>query len=130
MSSGIYVIISVVHPERHYVGSAVDIQLRWLVHKSELLSSAHHNSRLQNHFDKYGLNDLIFAVLEYCPREELLKQEQKYIDLLNPFFNINRVAGSRLGTRHNYASRYKMQKHAVKHVLQKKRKFGSNRYVK
>lgn len=96
---GIYQIQSKQKPERIYVGSATNIRKRWDNHKEDLRKNTHGNKRLQNHYNKYGEDDLLFSVLLGCDREELLKYEQFFIDSLNPYFNICRIAGNRLGVK-------------------------------
>lgn len=96
--SGIYQIQSKIYPDRIYIGSAVDIQDRWRCHLKDLRKCIHGNSRFQNHFNKYGEQDIQFTVLEECSKEMLIQREQHYIDTLNPWFNICKVAGSRLGS--------------------------------
>lgn len=108
MASGIYIIFSKCKPERQYVGSAVDFTSRWLVHQSNLFHNCHHNAIMQNHSNKYGYKDFVFVILEPCARERLIELEQKWIDALNPYFNINPVAGSRLGSKHSAFTRLKM----------------------
>ena len=97
--SGIYKIQSKIKPERIYVGSAVDYKHRWICHLSDLRKDKHGNSRLQNHFNKYGESDLKFSILVGCAKENLIAYEQFYIDSLNPWFNILPHAGSRLGQK-------------------------------
>ena len=48
-------------------------------------------------------------ILEYCDAKDVLKREQYYLDLLNPEYNILKVAGSRLGTIHTEAAKEKMR---------------------
>jgi len=97
--SGIYRIQSACKPERIYIGSAIDIPNRWRHHKSDLRLSKHINRILQNHCNKYGINDLRFEVICECKKEDLLITEQTYLDLLMPHFNINPKAESRLGAK-------------------------------
>jgi len=40
---------------------------------------------------------LLFEIIENCEIEKLIEREQHYIDTLNPFFNILRIAYSSLG---------------------------------
>lgn len=98
---GIYKIESKIHPDRTYIGSAVDILKRWNHHIEDLIKNKHGNNKLQNHFNKYGRDDLMFAVLHCCPKEELINAEQFFIDSYNPFFNIAKIAGSSLGVKHS-----------------------------
>lgn len=95
--SGIYKIQSIIKPERVYIGSAVWIAHRWDQHLSDLRKNKRKNSKLQNHFNKYGEADLQFSILLGCDKEDLLKTEQYFIDSYKPWFNICPVAGSQFG---------------------------------
>lgn len=110
MKSGIYIIQSISQPHKLYVGSAVDIIRRSKRHLRELARNRHHSSKLQNHYNKYGPVDLQFIWLEECSIPTLLKWEQFYINLYQPFFNINPVSGSRLGAKHSILSKLRIGK--------------------
>ncbi len=98
--SGIYKIQSRIKPERIYIGSAVDMKNRWNLHLYKLKKGVHHSIILQNHYNKYGENDLQFSILELVMfKEDLIRREQYYIDKIKPEFNICKKAGSSLGTQ-------------------------------
>lgn len=105
MKSGIYIIQSISKPERIYVGSAVSLRSRKLRHFRELHLQKHHSAKLQNHYNKYGPANLDFIILEYCSKDLLIHREQYYLHWLKPYFNINPVAGSRLGAKHSNQSK-------------------------
>lgn len=107
-NSGIYIIKSIQKPERFYIGSAVNMQKRRNVHFHSLNNKKHHSPKLQRHFDKYGINDLEFLVLEYCDRQLLLNKEQFYINTLSPYFNCSLTAGSRMGCRASKETKLKL----------------------
>lgn len=44
-------------------------------------------------------------ILKYCGKYKLIEREQQYTDLLNPEYNILTYAGSRLGFKHNEATK-------------------------
>jgi group I intron endonuclease len=93
----IYIIKSII-TNRIYVGSAVNYNKRFKQHSYNLFNNKHCNLKIQNHFNKYGKEDLIYEVIEYVElKENLINREQYYIDTLNPFFNICQKAGSTLG---------------------------------
>ena len=94
---GIYKIQSIIKPERYYIGSAINIGSRLKTHFKALRNNLHHSDKLQNHYNKYGAEDLQLFILLECNKEELLKEEQYFINSLTPYFNICRVAGSPLG---------------------------------
>jgi group I intron endonuclease len=48
-------------------------------------------------------------ILEHCDRIDVIKREQYYIDLLNPEYNIDPTAGSRLGSLHDEEAKAKMR---------------------
>jgi group I intron endonuclease len=95
--SGIYIIRSTSKPQRVYIGSAKNIESRKLLHLHLLRKGNHHSIKLQRHYNKYGEQDLDFNVIHCCLSEELIEAEQYFIDNYKPYFNICRIAGSRLG---------------------------------
>lgn len=113
MKSGIYKISNNIN-EKIYIGSAKNIKSRINVHRCCLLKNKHHSKRLQNHVNKYGIDSLIFEVVEFCDILILLEREQFYIDSLNPFFNINKIAGSNLGRKLSIESIEKLKKTRIK----------------
>lgn len=108
--SGIYKIQSLIKKERIYIGSAINLKNRKACHLSKLRLGKHANKKLQNHYNKYGADDLIFTVLEYCKPSLLIKKEQEHINFNNPFFNINPIAGSSLGRKTTEETKQKMRK--------------------
>ena len=96
---GIYKIQSKIKPERCYIGSAVDIKRRRYGHLATLNNRIHKNPKLQAHYNKYGKEDLDFSILISCNKEDLIKHEQFFIDSLNPWFNICKIANSSLGVK-------------------------------
>ena len=61
--SGIYKICSKTHPDRCYIGSAVDMYRRRREHLSYLKGNKHFSKKLQFHYNKYGKDDLEFFVV-------------------------------------------------------------------
>jgi group I intron endonuclease len=108
--AGIYCITSKVNGKK-YVGQSVNIGQRWGEHIKRLKANKHHSQHLQNHFNKYSIEDLIFEVLEEATDLTLLtNREQHYIDLLKPEFNSCPAAGSCLGLKHIEAKYYTYNK--------------------
>jgi len=95
---GIYQIQSQING-KIYVGSAINLLKRNTEHFSDLVIKVRHNTYLQNHYNKYGKDDLLFSIIEFCPKEKLLEREQYWIDTLKPQFNLYPIAGSPLGTK-------------------------------
>jgi group I intron endonuclease len=98
-TSGIYKIESKIKSNKCYIGSAVCISNRWYIHLRLLRLNKHPNRKLQSHFNKYSESDFQFSILLICEREDLIKNEQYYIDLYKPFFNNCKIAGSQLGIK-------------------------------
>lgn len=94
---GIYK-ITVKNNRQFYVGSSFDIAKRWEEHTTQLKENKHHNYRLQNLFDKYGLECLIFEIIEEytdIKRQDLYLIEESYISLLKPQLNIRKTTGKK-----------------------------------
>jgi group I intron endonuclease len=98
--SGIYKIQSKIKPERIYIGSSININSRWSKHKGDLSRGSHDNQRLQNHVNKYGIDDLEFSIITGCSGDVIIAYEQFYIDALNPWFNLAHIAGTTKGMIH------------------------------
>jgi len=95
--SGVYTITS---PSGGvYVGSAVLVRRRWHQHKITLRGQKHKNPTLQSAWNKYGEDQMKFALLLVCSRSDLLFFEQRAIDALKPRYNICPVAGTTTGGR-------------------------------
>lgn len=71
-----------------YIGSTNNYKIRVISHKSTLKNNKHRNIKLQNAYNKYGIDSFNFDVLAICPVEYLPKLEQKFIDVFKPEYNI------------------------------------------
>jgi len=101
VQAGVYKIINKVNG-RFYIGSAVNIKKRWRYHIQDLNKGKHGNGYLQRAWNKYGSDNFIFEVLEYCEPSELIRMEQDYLDSTGACesgYNMCPVAGNRLGTK-------------------------------
>lgn len=98
-----------------YVGSSVNIHVRWKQHKSSLKHRRHHCVRLQRAWNKYGEEAFEFFILEKVD-EDLRQIEQNYIDKLNASNSEFGYNSKVLATFAPYRSRIISQK-----VLQKKK---------
>ena len=96
--SGIYRIRNLIN-NKFYIGSAVNLNKRKNQHFHYLRNNTHHNKPLQNSFNKYGEKNFIFEVMCYCYNEDLITNEQFYIDKYKPQYNICKIAGSSLGRK-------------------------------
>jgi len=62
-----------------YVGSAVNLRVRWEAHQRGLRKGLHHNSYLQRAWTCYGAMSFEFTVLEFVEGAGLLEAEQRWI---------------------------------------------------
>lgn len=109
MTTAIYAIRNLVNDKR-YIGSAVNVDNRWAVHKLALRRGRHHSAKLQNAWNKYGETLLAFEIVEEVRPADLIVREQHYLDALRPFdrragYNIGKIAGSPRGTKRTYEQR-------------------------
>lgn len=82
-TSGIYKIINKT-TLRYYVGSSLNIEGsrgRWKEHVYRLRRGNHQNSQLQYAWNKYGKEDFDWSIVVEVPKENLLLEEQKYLDI-------------------------------------------------
>lgn len=119
-NSGVYSITNIV-TNRVYIGSSIDIEDRFLQHKRRLKSNSHPNPKLQNSYNKYGLESFIFDIIEIVEDFELLiEREQFYLNKIlfadskdtkifeEKSYNILRTAGNLCGFKHREESKIKM----------------------
>jgi group I intron endonuclease len=97
MRSGIYIIVCK-NNGHYYIGRALDYTKRVNQHKCTLRKGKHRNPRLQNLYNKYGEESLIFSLIIEIPRDEYIQEiiEQEIIDMViddENCVNINRTAG-------------------------------------
>ncbi len=104
--TGIYMIKNEING-KFYIGSAVNIERRWNEHKSLLNRNIHSSPKLQNSWNKNGKDKFFFEIIQYCEKEELIKNEQYWINLLTPEYNILKIAGSSLGYKQTKESNIK-----------------------
>lgn len=120
--SGIYKIESKLKPERIYIGSTININIRWNKHLTDLKKNRHHSIKLQNHYNKYGESDLRFSILVECEKENLLKIEQEFIDSYKPYLNICPIAGNCTGIHRSEKEKQKCR--SYRHTKEARRKIS------
>lgn len=81
---GIYQITCTTN-KKFYIGSSVDIRVRWNRHRSELRRNIHPNKNLQNSWNKYGERAFAFSIVQECAENQLQYYEQWFLDTLQPF---------------------------------------------
>lgn len=84
---GIYEFFNLENGKR-YVGSSVNIYNRIHEHVHNLKNNKAHNKHFQSAWNKYGEDNFIFNILEYCSEEDRFEREQYYIDLISPEYNL------------------------------------------
>jgi group I intron endonuclease len=89
--SGIYKITNITN-DNFYIGSSSDLLRRKKQHKYDLNLNKHHSKYLQRAWNKYGGDNFKFEVLEYCPIENMLNIEQRYLSTLEPVYNVSKNA--------------------------------------
>jgi group I intron endonuclease len=83
-----------------YVGSSVNLGKRLKNYYSYSSLTRSKSMIISKAILKYGYSNFSLEILEYCTPEECIKREQYYLDLLNPEYNILKIAGSTLGYKH------------------------------
>jgi group I intron endonuclease len=98
-TSGIYKIINLIN-NKIYIGSAINFNLRYRKHISDLKNNNHCNKKLQNGWNKHGEGSFDFVIIEQViDKTKLLEREQYYLDNLKPEYNICKIAGNTLGVK-------------------------------
>jgi group I intron endonuclease len=97
IKTGIYKITCIPNG-KFYIGSAAFIRSmsksklgflgRLYKHLNSLKNNRHPNPNLQNSYNKYGIENFVFEILEICPPEQCIEREQYYLDTLKPFYPI------------------------------------------
>ena len=86
IQSGIYCIENLVNHKK-YIGQSNNVYYRWKQHKYELNCGTHDNDYLQKAWNKYGEDNFIFYVIEFCDIDKLNECEIYYIEFYNTFLN-------------------------------------------
>lgn len=89
----IYKIVNIVNG-KIYIGSTINYKRRISAHLSRLNKNEHHSIKLQNSYNKYGIDNFEFIILEEVEDVRILiETEQKWIDTLTPELNMTTIAG-------------------------------------
>lgn len=89
---GIYKITNKING-KCYIGQSNNIHRRW---KQELAPNAKLNPHLARAFEKYGIDNFEFEIIEECEREDLNERERFYIEIynsINPALGYNKTLG-------------------------------------
>ena len=129
--TGIYIITNIINNKIYIGSSSYCISNRITVHKRFLKQNNHDNSYLQASYNKYGLENFKFEILEVCDKINCIEREQYWMDLYKSYnrnigFNINEIANSRLNSKMSEDSKLKMsmakigKKLSPEHILKSK----------
>ena len=77
--TGIYCITNNIN-DKKYIGSAKNIEKRWIRHLNDLKKNKHINIYLQRSWNKYTEKDFTISTICRCIESDLLITEQKYLD--------------------------------------------------
>lgn len=72
--TGIYKITNLING-KSYIGQSLHIERRFLQHKSPYERDRYPNKPLYKAFEKYGIENFDFSILEECPAEQLDEKE-------------------------------------------------------
>lgn len=107
MSMGIYKITNKING-KVYIGQSVNIQKRWIKHKSNLRLNKS-NTILYYAFKKYGIENFLFEIIEECTQQDLNEREIywiKYYDSTNRDNGYNISLGGDGTQKYNYEEIY------------------------
>lgn len=79
---GIYIITNLI-TNKYYIGCSINLKKRISKHKTLLRGNYHINEHLQSSFNKYGIDNFSFEILEECEEQFLYSQENYWCNLLN-----------------------------------------------
>ena len=99
---------------KRYVGSSIKLyrrfteyyNIKWVLRTAQ-------SSLICKALLKYGYSKFKVEILEYCDPSVVIEREQYYIDLLQPEYNILKVAGSFFGYKHTEETLAKMKEIAL-----------------
>lgn len=121
-NSGIYKIENLING-KIYVGQSVDLSKRKNEHFRQLKSHTHYNEHLQRSFNRHGLENFTFTILELCDINSLTRKEIKWINYFNSTCN---KYGYNITTPHNNGERFTMSDEQRKKLSEVKRVFSSD----
>lgn len=95
-----------------YIGKAKSIGRRWKEHMYSLEHGNHHSYKLQQAYNKYGIENLMFSVIETCKEEDLSDNELKYISKYDSLVN-----GYNVKTEGLLVENYTINSNASKYIV-------------
>lgn len=106
-NASIYICVNLINGKL-YIGSASKGYL-YDRYRAHLFIKKQGSKIVKNAVIKYGIENFAFVVLEYVDNNKnlILEREQYYIDLLQPVYNIAKIAGSVMGIKRSIEQRIK-----------------------
>lgn len=83
---GIYKITNTIN-NKVYIGQSVNITARWTKHKNDSKKEEFSHYPLYRSFNKYGVDNFTFEVVEECSVDYLDEKEKYWIKYYNSFYN-------------------------------------------
>jgi group I intron endonuclease len=100
---GVYMFFNLINGNC-YIGSSINLARRFRIHLSSVAASSPSvNLPLPLAINKYGPNNFVFLILQYCDRREeiCLGLEQHFLDLYKPKYNLLKLAGASHGFKYS-----------------------------
>lgn len=107
--SGIYMLTNKLTNDI-YIGQSTDLSKRLKNYLNLSYLKSKNNLIISRALIKYGYSNFSLMILEYCNKSALLIREQYYLDKLNPQYNILKIAGSSLKSKHTEETKVKISK--------------------
>ncbi len=133
---GVYEIFNTVNGKR-YIGSSVNIKIRWRGHTATLKSGKSQSIKLQNAWNKYGEQSFKFNIVEVVDgnKEILYKREQYWMDFYDSVkngYNMCPASGSVAGIKRSEETKAKLSKAITgkQHSEETKHKISESRKLK
>lgn len=79
---------------------------------------------------KFGLNNFSLEIIEYCDKTVLIEREQFYLDTLKPEYNLLKIAGSKLGSKHSLVTRKTLSNLALGRSISKETRINISEALK
>ena len=105
--SGIYMLTNNI-TKKIYIGQSSDLSNRFKNYFNTSYINSKASLKINRALIKYGYSNFSLSILEYCDKSDLLIREQFYFDKLNPEYNILKIAGSSLNSKHSENTKLKM----------------------
>nr|QBM09603.1 hypothetical protein [Dactylella sp.] len=93
-----------------YMGSIIDLGTRFRNYFNfNYISDPKNKMLISKALIKYGYSNFSLEILEYCDPQTCIKREQYFLDQFKPIYNLNKTAGSRLGSKHSIETLAKLK---------------------